>query len=247
MSSKIKLHKLAMIFVVAVSTLIGPKTAFAAYTCEDVFADTKEFQEKSFEFNHKNIDYRKIKLYDSTLSTDVSGNKSDILIGISEEGHAYLVGEGARLDGNLYGNETRVSLNPRLSPGVVIRIKAVDLDRSALESFHNTYGITCAKTLCSALAKSSGLYVGTKGRTFLAPDTLLNSILKDGIVDQKGNKVPFDIYYLGFEDLPKSMERLQKNTAHLRNHALVPVAIGGAMVSAPVLAFIINALIDDKD
>lgn len=172
MSSKFNFNSIAMAVVIAILTLMGQGKAFAAYACEDVFADTKEFQEKSLEFNHQNIDYRKIKVYDTALGTDISGNKSDILIGISEEGHAYLVGEGARLDGNLYGNKTRVSLNPRLSRGVVIRIKSVELNRASLESYHNTDGITCAKTLCSALAKSSGLYVGTKGRTFLSPDTL---------------------------------------------------------------------------
>ena len=239
MSSQFKLHKFAMTVVVAASTLIGPRAAFGAYTCDDVFSDTKEFQIKQLDLNGKKIEYRSVKVNDSALDADISGNKGDILIGISEGGHAYIVSQGVRVDGNLYPHPTRISRDPRLTRGVVIRIKSTDVDRTILESYHNTKSVTCAKTMCNVLEKSSGLYIGSQGKTFLSPDTVLRTILKNGIVDANGNKIPFDIYYLGRQDMQASMVELKKNTAQLRNGAVVtPVALVGGAVAMPVLAIV---------
>lgn len=245
MSSKFNFNRLAMAVVVAMSTLMGQGKASAAYACEDAFADTKEFQVKQLEINGKQIEYRSVKMNNTASDMDIAASKHDILIGLSEGGHAYLVGEGLRLDGNLYRHKTKVNDEPHLSRGVVIRIKAVDLDRAIIQGYHDTKTLTCAKTMCNALDKSAGLYIGTKDKTFLSPYTVLRTILKDGIVDARGNKVPFEIYYLGREDLPATMVQMKKNTAELRNAVLAPLI--PVAVMTPLLSALVISLFNDND
>jgi hypothetical protein len=230
---------------------ISASLAHATSTCENVFKNTPEFEVRQVEINPGvNISYRHI-YHDKREFTveEVLGKTDDLLLGIAPFGHAYLVNGKVRVDGTLMGQKTTVHDHmAELETGVVIKIKKTDVDNAILKKMDDTYGISCAKTACEAMAKAGDLFIGDNKSKYYSPYEMAQAIFKNGLRDGQGKAVPFEVYYIGKFDLDNTMRRVRQSSKTLRDEAVVKYGViaTGLTLTATVLGVVLFANSDDK-
>lgn len=240
-----RLGRPILVFAILVLlTLAG--NAWAVNRCQDVLFDIPEFQIQEAVLDPQlSVTYRAVP-YNSRMykAENILGNTQDVLIGFSEYGHAYVVADKLRLDGDIIGRPTQVRTTDVLDTGVVIRIQSQALDRMRLKKFNDTNGLTCSRTACKALGKAAGLYVGGKTSGYFSPHTMLRSILKDGIRDADGNQIPFDVYYVGNRSFKESVSFLEQSDARITKEIGVKGAVitTGAAVTTMTLLYAMGIL-----
>lgn len=236
-----KAFVLIAIFIVMLTS--GPVRA--VNLCQDVLFDIPGFQIKEAVLNNLPVSFRAVP-YNSRMykAEQILGNTQDVLLGFSEYGHAYVVANKLRLDGDIIGRQTQVRATDLLDAGIIIRIHSTAIDRVKLKAFNDKNGLSCSKTACKALAKTAGLYVGGSRTGYFSPYKMLNSILKNGIKDEDGNKVPFDVYYVGNKSLNESAALLEKSDARITKEIAVKggVILTGTSVTAVTLLYALGVL-----
>ncbi|QDK44297.1 hypothetical protein DOM22_03565 [Bdellovibrio sp. ZAP7] len=216
-----------------ISILSSP--AYANSTCENVFNEVPEFEIKYAEVSPGlNIEYRRVHHPKREFTVkDVLGKTDDLLLGIAPFGHAYLVSGSVRLDGNVLGKKTTVYDHmAELEAGIVIKIKKSDVDKSRLQKFDGTHGISCGKTACAAMEKAADIYVGANQSKFYSPYEMIQAIFKEGIRDGAGNPVPFEVYYIGKFDLPNTMTRVRESSNRIKKDVITKYGVIGTGLTA---------------
>ncbi|WP_413577317.1 hypothetical protein ACLVWU_03360 [Bdellovibrio sp. HCB290] len=202
-------------------------SAHAKALCENVFNDVREFTEREaliadpalkVRYRHVEIDKREF------FVSDVMGKTDDILLSFAPFGHAYIVKDTTRLDGSVLSRTLVNNHMAELDAGIVIRIKRDGLSSDFLKEYKKAWGITCAKTACSALSKVD-LFAGPEAKQYFTPEALLTTILQKGIYDRSGNAVPFDVYYIGKFDLPVTLRRLTESSATIKKDQVTKAAV----------------------
>lgn len=228
---------------------ISSSFAQATSTCENVFNNVPEFEQRYAEAAPGvNIKYRHVHTDKREFTVEeVLGKTDDLLLGIAPFGHAYLVNGKVRVDGTLLGRKTTVHDHmAELETGIVIKIKKTDVDNATLKKMDDTYGISCAKTACEAMAKAGNLFIGDNKSKYYSPYEMAQAIFKNGLRDGQGKAVPFDIYYIGKFDLDNTMRRVRQSSKTLRDEALVKYGViaTGLTLTGTVLAVVLMS--DDE-
>ncbi|WP_413295107.1 hypothetical protein ACLSU7_08510 [Bdellovibrio sp. HCB185ZH] len=218
--------------------------AHATSTCENVFNDVPEFEVLQAEVSPGvNLEYRKVFHKDREFHvSEVLGKTDDLLLGIAPFGHAYLVSGSVRLDGTVLGRKTTVNDHmAELETGIVIKIKKQDMDKTRLKKFDDTYGVSCGKTACEAMAKAGDLYIGANKSAYYSPHEMVQAIFKEGIRDGAGNVVPFEVYYIGKFDLVNTLKRVQSSSDRIKKEVVTKygvIATGMTTITASLLYFL---------
>ncbi|WP_413586495.1 hypothetical protein [Bdellovibrio sp. HCB274] len=236
-------------FITRAFSLIGllflfSPSAHSKALCENVFNEVREFTEREaliaepalkVRYRHVEIDKREF------FVSDVLGKTDDILLGFAPFGHAYLVKNKTRLDGSVMSRNLVNYHMAELDAGIVIRIKREGLTPDFLEKFEEAWGVTCAKTACSALSKVD-LFAGPNRTQYYTPLAMLTTILQKGLYDRAGNAVPFDVYYIGKFDLPVTIRRLAESSETIKKDSITKYGMisGGITTFAGTLLYLLN-------
>ncbi|UYL08827.1 hypothetical protein B9G69_017425 [Bdellovibrio sp. SKB1291214] len=230
---------------------ISSSLAHATSTCENVFNNLPEFEQRYAEAAPGvNITYRHVHTDKREFTVEeVLGKTDDLLLGIAPFGHAYLVNGKVRVDGTLLGQKTTVHDHmAELETGIVIKVKKTSLNNDVLKKMDDTYGISCAKTACEAMAKAGDLYIGDNKSKYYSPYEMAQAIFKNGLRDGAGNVVPFEIYYIGKFEFENTMRRVRQSSKTLRDEAVVKygVVATGLVLTGTVLAVVLMSKNDDS-
>ncbi|WP_413580496.1 hypothetical protein [Bdellovibrio sp. HCB288] len=222
--------------------------AHAAALCENVFNDVLEFdsretfiEELNMKVNYRHIEFKK----GEPKVADVLGNTDDILLGFAPFGHAYVVREATRLDGSVLTKAIVNDHMAELEAGIVVRIKRKHLNNEFLRKFDNSWGVTCSKVACAALAKAD-VFVGTNGTQFISPYAALTTILKKGLHDGSGNPIQFEIYNIGKFDMPVMLHRLKESSNRIQKDTMAKVGIIGTGITAVTGTILYLMHLDDE-
>ncbi|MBO9667251.1 MAG: hypothetical protein J7501_10615 [Bdellovibrio sp.] len=232
------------------ATLLTGGNAHAISACENIFSDLPEFEIKTTKLEENmEVTYRRIFIDKREFKANkVIGESSDIYVGLAEFGHAYLVSNHARLDGDIIGRKAAFNGGTDLmESGIVIRIKAPPAKKDILKEYDGTHGISCGQVACSALRRAGELYIGGPRSTLYSPYEMARAIFKYGIRDSEGNQVPYEVYYVGKANLQGAMNRIQENNERLTKEVAVAggmIALGTATIGATLL-FVMGAFTPD--
>jgi hypothetical protein len=213
------------------ATLLISGNAHAISACENIFSDSlPEFEIKKVKLEEgMEVTYRRVFIDKREFkASKVLGESNDILLGLAEFGHAYLVSNHARLDGDIIGRKAVFNGHTDLmESGIVIRIKAPPAKKDILKDYDSSHGISCGQIACSALRKAAELHIGGPRATLYSPYEIARAIFKYGIRDSQGNQVPYEVYYVGKANLQGAMNRIQENNKKLTQE----VAVAGGMIT----------------
>lgn len=216
-----------------ISILSSP--AYATSACENVFNDVPEFELQRSEVSPGvTVEYRKVYHKDREFFvSEVLGKTDDLLLGIAPFGHAYLVSGRVRLDGNVLGKKTTVHDHmAELEAGIVIKIKKSDIDKTRMEKYDGTHGISCGKIACEAMANAGDIFIGANKSSYYSPHEMVQAIFKEGLRDGAGNVIPFEVYYIGKFDLPNTMRRVKESSDRIKKDVVAKYTVIGTGLTA---------------
>jgi hypothetical protein len=156
-------------------------------------------------------------------ASDIFGEEDQaIYLGITRGGHAYVVAEGARIDGDLLfrlGN--RNTYSDLLEAGIVIRIPVPQVTRALIELSEKpsrVVGISCMSAAYKCINRAYGIHFKNDVLASILPDATFKRILNGALRDAAGSPQDYQIYLLDTPSLAYFYSETQR-------HAWPPTAI----------------------
>jgi len=130
-------------------------------------------------------------------------NKEALYLGISPQGHYYLLVGKNRIDGDILTSKAQVTELGANSNGYLIRFPSIskevvseisDIFSKAPNNQFTNYAFTCVQTSCSLLSHHFDIKIAGKSwGPEVHPSLTLQKILKNGFVNSKNEQLPIEI------------------------------------------------------